>query len=57
MGNLNEMNYDKQCLLIGRVSRLYDSGMSMHEIAEEINMPESTVRSAMSIILTARSKK
>ena len=57
MGNLNEMNYNKQCLLVGRVSRLYDSGMSMHEIAEEINMPESTVRSAMSIILTARSKK
>lgn len=57
MGNLNEMNYNKQRLLIGRVSRLYDSGMSMHEIAEEINMPESTVRSAMSVILTARSKK
>ena len=57
MENLNEMNYNKQCLLIGRVSRLYDSGMSMHEISEEIKQPESTVRGAMSVILTARSKK
>ena len=56
MGNLNEMNYNKQCLLVGRVSRLNDSGMSMHEIAEEINQPESTVRSAIAIIQTARSK-
>ena len=56
MGNLNEMNYNKQCLLVGRVSRLYDSGMSVHEIAEEINQPESTVRSAIGIIQTARSK-
>ena len=31
--------------------------LSAAKIGEEMGMPESTVRSAMSIILTARSKK
>lgn len=53
---LKDMQYDQQCLLIGRVVRMINSGMSMSEIAEDLNKPLELIIEASKVIYDAFNK-
>jgi hypothetical protein len=54
---LKDMQYDQQCLLIGRVARMINSGMSMSEIAEDLNKPLELIIEASKVIYDAFNKE
>ena len=43
----------KRQIMVGRVSKMRDDGLSSVEIAEKLNIPESTVRSCINTITKA----
>lgn len=52
--NFNKLSNAQQCLLVGRVAKMYDAGKPSSDIAEELNRPIELINDVIKIILTVR---
>ena len=57
MEGFKDLSYQKQCLLIGRVAKMYDNDMSIQKIAEDLGKPVELIHEVVGIILVAREPK
>lgn len=54
MKKFEDLTKNQKNVLVGRVARAYDSGMSLMKIAEDLNEPPELIHDVLGIILTAR---
>ena len=57
MEGFKDLSYQKQCLLIGRVAKMYDNDMSIQKIAEDLGGGVELIHEVVGIILVAREPK
>jgi hypothetical protein len=54
---MDDMDFTKMCMLVGRVAGYYEDGMSVVNIADKLDMTVSCVYQILGIILVASDNK
>ena len=57
MEGFRDLSYQQQCLLVGKVARMYDNDMSIQKIAEALDESVELIHDVVGIILVAREAK
>ena len=57
MEGFRDISYQQQCLLVGKVARMYDNDMSIQKIAEALDESVELIHDVVGIILVAREAK
>lgn len=51
-----QLSKTRQCLLVGRIARMYDAGYTIEEIKETLNKHEDLVEEIVDMIIKTREK-